>query len=210
MTKKPLSLPRSHDATKPGSAEVNEPGAPALDSPSPCQGPASGCSATKGGPTIKGKRVLVCDDEPHILHVVAAKLRNAGLEVVTASDGREALELATADPPDLVFTDYQMPHLSGLELCANLRSNAATRNVPAVMLTARGFSLGPADLAGTNILRVLVKPFSPREILRAAQEIIEANEPRAPASGCPATKPPVPAGRLRDEATKGRPEVSTP
>lgn len=122
---------------------------------------------------MSAKRVLVCDDEPHIVHVVAAKLRNAGLEVVTASDGREAFELANAWPPDLVFTDYQMPHLSGLELCTKLRSNAATRNVPAVMLTARGFSLSAADLAGTNIIKVLVKPFSPREVLRTAQEIME-------------------------------------
>src|SRR5262245_25361362 len=103
------------------------------------------------------KRVLVCDDEPHIVHVVAAKLRHAGIEVFTASDGQEAFEMAKAYLPHLVFTDYQMPILSGLELCARLRSEPATCKIPAVMLTARGFSLSERDLADTNIRRVLVK-----------------------------------------------------
>lgn len=121
---------------------------------------------------MSAKRVLVCDDEPHILNVVAAKLRNAGLEVITASDGRQAFELARVQVPDLVFTDYQMPFLSGLELCAKLRSDAATRHIPAIMLTARGFSIREQDLANTNILKVLVKPFSLREVLRTAQDAL--------------------------------------
>ena len=121
---------------------------------------------------MSSKRVLVCDDEPHIVHVVAAKLRNAGIEVYTASNGQEAFELAKAHVPHLVFTDYQMPFLSGLELCAKMRSDSTTCNIPAVMLTARGFSLAEHDLADTNIRKVLVKPFSPRELLRIAQEIL--------------------------------------
>lgn len=120
------------------------------------------------------KRVLVCDDEPHIVHVVAAKLRNAGFDVSTAADGQEGLTLACAQPPDLIFTDYQMPFLSGLELCAKLKSNPATSKIPVIMLTARGFSLTGADLAETNIRKVIVKPFSPREILNVAQDILLA------------------------------------
>ncbi len=120
------------------------------------------------------KRILVCDDEPHIVHVVAAKLRNAGFDVSTASDGQEGLTLACAQPPDLIFTDYQMPFLSGLELCAKLKSNPATSKIPIIMLTARGFSLTETDLAETNIRKVIVKPFSPREILNVAQDILLA------------------------------------
>ncbi|MEK6644865.1 MAG: response regulator [Planctomycetota bacterium] len=118
------------------------------------------------------KKILVCDDEPHIVHVVASKLRNAGMEVVTAADGQEGLDLARLHSPDMIFTDYQMPLLSGLELCAKLKASPQTNRIPVVMLTARGFSLTDADLANTNILKVLVKPFSPREILRTAQEIL--------------------------------------
>jgi DNA-binding response OmpR family regulator len=121
--------------------------------------------------------VLVCDDEPHILHVVSTKLRNAGFEVLTAADGEEAFNLAAECRPDLVVTDYQMPMLSGLELCAKMRSEPATSGTPVIMLTARGFSMSEADLKNTNVRKILPKPFSPRELLRAAQEILEAAVP---------------------------------
>jgi len=118
------------------------------------------------------RKVLVCDDEPHIVHVLCAKLRNAGLEVLTAHDGQEAFDLACRECPHLVFTDYQMPQLSGLELCAKLRADPRTRHIPAVMLTARGYYLSERELADTNILKVLPKPFSPREVLSIAEEIL--------------------------------------
>jgi CheY-like chemotaxis protein len=124
--------------------------------------------------------VLVCDDEPHILHVVSTKLRNGGFEVVTAADGEEAFLLAGKHRPDLVITDYQMPMLSGLELCAKMRADEATKDIPVIMLTARGFSMDQTDLEETNIRKVLPKPFSPREILRCASEIV--GEPKATAA----------------------------
>jgi len=116
--------------------------------------------------------ILVADDEAHIVHVVSLKLRNAGYEVITAADGQEALELAQEERPDLVITDYQMPNLSGLELCAKLRADDATRDIPALMLTARGFSLNEEDLARTSIADVVSKPFSPREILTRVQDLL--------------------------------------
>ena len=74
---------------------------------------------------MSGKKILVADDEAHILHVVSMKLRNAGFEVITAVDGEEALELCTAEKPDLLITDYQMPLMTGLELCTLLRGQDA-------------------------------------------------------------------------------------
>lgn len=129
------------------------------------------------------RKILVCDDEPHILHVVSTKLRNAGYEVFTAADGEEGFELAKQHGPDLIITDYQMPMLSGLELCAKLRGEPATQAIPVIMLTARGFSLNSGDLKNTNILKVLPKPFSPREILRNTQELLgEVTTKAAPAA----------------------------
>jgi len=122
----------------------------------------------------KESLVLVVDDEVHILHVVSMKLRNAGYTVITAEDGEEALELAVARTPDLVITDYQMPYMTGLELCMALKKHAGTRNMPAIMLTARGFNLPREYLEKTNIAGVLSKPFSPREILTRVQELIGA------------------------------------
>ena len=118
------------------------------------------------------KKILVADDESHILHVVSLKLTNAGYTVVTASDGQEAFELATADRPDLLITDYHMPQLSGLELCQKLRQSAETSGIPTIMLTARGYALDPADTEQSGIKCMLSKPFSPRALLQTVNEML--------------------------------------
>ena len=119
------------------------------------------------------KTILVADDETHILHVVSLKLRNAGFKVITARDGQEALEMAQAQHPDLLITDYHMPQLSGLELCQRLKQDARTSDIPAIMLTARGYHLEPHDTEQSGILRMLSKPFSPRHLLSTVNEVLE-------------------------------------
>ena len=120
------------------------------------------------------KKILVADDETHILHVVSLKLRNAGFNVLTARDGQEALELAQTEHPDLIITDYHMPQLSGLELCQRLKQDPNTRDIPAIMLTARGYHLEPHDTQQSGILRMLSKPFSPRQLLTTVNEMLAA------------------------------------
>ena len=119
------------------------------------------------------KTILVADDESHILHVVSLKLRNAGFRVLTARDGQEALEMAQMQHPDLLITDYHMPQLSGLELCQRLKQDARTSDIPAIMLTARGYHLEPRDTEQSGILRMLSKPFSPRHLLTTVNEVLE-------------------------------------
>jgi CheY-like chemotaxis protein len=118
------------------------------------------------------KKILVADDETHILHVVSLKLRNAGFNVLTARDGQEALELAQQERPDLIITDYHMPQLSGLELCQRLKQDPRTNGIPAIMLTARGYHLEPRDTQESGILRMLSKPFSPRQLLSTVNEVL--------------------------------------
>ena len=118
------------------------------------------------------KKILVADDESHILHVVSLKLRNAGFAVVTAGDGQEALELAQQEKPDLIITDYHMPQLSGLELCQRLKQDPATAGIPAIMLTARGYHLDAEVTEQSGILRMLSKPFSPRHLLATVNEVL--------------------------------------
>ncbi len=118
------------------------------------------------------RTILVADDETHILHVVSLKLKNAGYRVLTARDGQEALELAQQEKPDLLITDYHMPQLSGLELCRRLKQDPATSHIPAIMLTARGYELEPADTEQSGILRMLSKPFSPRHLLSTVEEVL--------------------------------------
>ena len=118
------------------------------------------------------RRVLVVDDEIHIIHVVAIKLRNNGYEVIAAENGAEALKLACEDTPDIIVTDFQMPVMSGLELVRHLRSNEATKDVPVIMLTARGFAVKDKEVKDLEISEFLSKPFSPKELLRCIEDIL--------------------------------------
>ena len=122
------------------------------------------------------KRIVIADDEAHILRVMSMKLTKGGYEVLTAVDGEEALELCASEKPDLLITDYQMPMMSGLELCKRLRSNEQTRNIPAIMLTARGFDIEPAEMIAAGITGVLAKPFSPREVLAKVNDLLDVTE----------------------------------
>ncbi|WP_432798078.1 response regulator [Poriferisphaera sp. WC338] len=126
----------------------------------------------KGRLMIKQSTILVVDDETHILHVVSLKLRNAGYEIITAEDGEEGLAKALSHKPDLIITDYQMPFMTGLELCIKLKEHDETAGTPALMLTARGLSLESEYFEQTNIAGVLTKPFSPREILMRVEELL--------------------------------------
>jgi CheY-like chemotaxis protein len=119
------------------------------------------------------KTILVADDESHILNVVSLKLRNAGFRVVTATDGQEALEMATADPPSLLITDYHMPRLSGVELCRRLKQDPRTRSIPTIMLTARGYHLEDQDPADHGVMEMMSKPFSPRHLLATVNQVLE-------------------------------------
>ena len=100
------------------------------------------------------------------------KLANAGYEIIIATDGQEALELALTEKPDMIITDFQMPYMTGLELCKRLRKNESTRDMPVLMLTARGFDIEEHEMAAAGIRDVLSKPFSPREVLRRVQHLL--------------------------------------
>lgn len=121
---------------------------------------------------MEGKKVLVADDESHILSVVSLKLRNAGFEVICAHDGEEAFEMAVSEKPDLLITDYHMPGLSGLEVCQRLRENTEMKLLPAIMLSARGYHLTEAELQQSGISQMISKPFSPRQLLATVNEVL--------------------------------------
>jgi CheY-like chemotaxis protein len=118
------------------------------------------------------RRILVADDEAFIVTTLAHKLRQRGYEVVTAADGQEALSLAREEKFDLVVSDFQMPLLSGFDLCVQLRQDPATANLPVIMLTARGHRLDAAQLAQTNIRFLLPKPFSAKDLACRVEEIL--------------------------------------
>jgi len=119
------------------------------------------------------KRILLCDDEIHIIRAAEFKLTRAGFEVECVSDGQFGWEAIERQVPDLLITDCQMPRLSGLQLIERVRSNPASKDLPVMMLTAKGFELSPEEMARKwNVLAIIAKPFSPRELLRRVEELL--------------------------------------
>ena len=123
------------------------------------------------------KRVLLCDDEPPILRAAEFKLKRSGFDVVCACDGQQAWELIQQTPPDILVTDCQMPRMTGSELCQHVRHDERTRNLPVIMLTAKGFEITDQVQAELGISRLMSKPFSPRELLEAVTELLAASAP---------------------------------
>jgi two-component system, OmpR family, phosphate regulon response regulator PhoB len=116
-------------------------------------------------PVTGGERVLVVDDEPDIVALVAYHLVKAGYRVSTASSGPDAVAQARQERPSLIVLDLMLPGMSGFEVLEQLRAEDSTRDVAVLMLTARkdepdrikGLSLGADDY--------LTKPFSPQELI---------------------------------------------
>lgn len=118
------------------------------------------------------KRILLCDDEIHILRAAEFKLKRAGYDVRIASDGQEGWEAIQQQKPDVLITDCQMPRLDGLGLIARVRENPETADITIFMLTGKGFELSHEELAARwNVLAVLAKPFSPRELLQKVNHV---------------------------------------
>ena len=121
-------------------------------------------------------KILVIDDEPDAVELIAFNLQGAGFQVVTAADGAEALRKARSTAPDLILLDLMLPEIDGLEVCKLLRRDPATAGIPIVMLTAKasevdrilGLELGAEDY--------ITKPFSPRELVLRVRKILERGQ----------------------------------
>ncbi|HBG78515.1 MAG TPA: response regulator [Phycisphaerales bacterium] len=124
---------------------------------------------------MDNRKVLVADDEVHIVNVVAMKLRNNGFDVVTADNGAEAYRLCCEEKPDIIITDYQMPQMTGLELIEKVRSNPDLKHIPIIMLTARGFAIEDEQKERLNVAECLSKPFSPKELLGYVESVLQSS-----------------------------------
>jgi two-component system response regulator ResD len=105
-------------------------------------------------------RILVVDDDPRLLHIVAMYLGIEGYEVITAENGEDGLTKLQERPPDLVILDIMMPGLDGIETCRRMRGHAPTADIPIVMFSALSSDddIERARVAGANHL--ITKPFN--------------------------------------------------
>jgi CheY-like chemotaxis protein len=116
--------------------------------------------------------ILIVDDDPLIRKLITTTLQDvAGYQLREAGDGIQALEAAVEDRPEIVFLDYDMPRLNGIETCRRLRSDPVTADATIVMLTAMsdGEHQDLAVHAGADLF--LTKPFSPLRLLRLVDEL---------------------------------------
>jgi len=119
------------------------------------------------------KSVLIVDDESYIVTSLSFVMKSAGFEVASASDGEEALEKVAAMVPDLIILDVMMPKLDGFEVCRVIRENPAWNSVRIIMLTAKGRDSEREKGLALGADDYLTKPFSTRDILQRAQEILD-------------------------------------
>jgi signal transduction histidine kinase len=122
--------------------------------------------------------VVVVEDNPQVLQVIHMSLRRQ-FKVLAAPDGLKGLELAQRERPNLVVTDLMMPGIDGLELTQRLRSDPHTSHIPVLMLTARGAVEDRVKGLETGASAYLTKPFSPRELITCARELVKAEEKTA-------------------------------
>ena len=129
-------------------------------------------------------RILVADDEPNQLELLTFNLVQADYEVIRAEDGRQALDMIEEHRPDLVIIDWMMPHMSGIDVCRTLRSRAETRQLPIIMLSARGEegdrTLG-LDIGADDYIS---KPFSPRELISRVRALLRRKRSHVLSKGC--------------------------
>jgi CheY-like chemotaxis protein len=118
-------------------------------------------------------RVMVCDDEPHIVEGLRYLLRAPAREIVITYSGEEALQRIAEQIPDLLIVDIMMPGMSGLEVVSTLRADPKTRGLPIIILTAKG-QANDANMAqevwGTP---VVAKPFQPQGLKKMVSSTLE-------------------------------------
>ena len=116
--------------------------------------------------------VLVADDEPHIGRIIKMKLEQGPFRVTLAYDGKEALEVLKREPDiGLVLLDLMMPHLSGLDVLAQLRADPRWRDLPCIILTAAGQEQQHQHAIELGASEFLTKPFSPKKLYARTAEL---------------------------------------
>lgn len=127
-------------------------------------------------------RILIAEDEPALRDVLRMQLELEEYEVIEAHDGRQALELAASESPDLVLLDVMMPHMDGYAVCRHLRAQFGTRHIPVVMLTARTDI--PAKVHGLEggANDYVTKPWNRNELMLRIHNVLEWSKQQRSAS----------------------------
>jgi two-component system phosphate regulon response regulator PhoB len=121
--------------------------------------------------------VLIVEDEAALVTMLRYNLESEGYRVSEAVDGEEAILLVIEEPPDLILLDWMLPSLSGIEVCRRIRRNESARDVPIIMLTARGEDSDRVRGLDSGADDYITKPFSPRELMARVRAVLRRSQP---------------------------------
>jgi len=121
-------------------------------------------------------KILIADDEPHIrllLGRILEEFEDRGVEVLTANDGSEALEIIEKEQPGLIFLDVMMPKIDGFEVCRKVKSDLGLGNIFIVMLTAKGQETDKKQGLEVGANTYITKPFDPDKIMQIVEQLLK-------------------------------------
>jgi CheY-like chemotaxis protein len=119
------------------------------------------------------QKILVAEDNWVMANILRFNLERTGFEVRVASSGTEAAELLRQNRFDMLLSDYQMPGMSGEELCRHVRQDQRHAQIPVVLISAKGYELDTERLTTElSLAKVLFKPFSPKEVISLVQSVL--------------------------------------
>ena len=121
--------------------------------------------------------VLIVEDEAALVELLRYNFEQEGFRVSSAADGEEALVMVSEDLPDLIILDWMLPLMSGLDVCRQLRRRPETRNIPIIMLTARGEEGDRIRGLNSGADDYMTKPFSPRELIARVRAVLRRARP---------------------------------
>lgn len=117
-------------------------------------------------------KILIAEDERDIRDLIAFSLRYGGFEVVEASNGREAVDRALAEKPDLILMDVRMPKMTGYEACKQLKSMDDMKHIPVIFLSAKGQETEIQQGLDVGAEEYILKPFAPDELASKVREVV--------------------------------------
>lgn len=126
----------------------------------------------EGENTMAKEKILIVDDEEHIIELLKFNLLNAGYEVLTANNGIDAVKIAKAEKPSLLLLDLMLPGIDGFDVCKEIKINNEMKNTSIVMLTAKGEELDKILGLELGADDYITKPFSVRELLARVKAVL--------------------------------------
>ena len=122
-------------------------------------------------------KILIADDEPNQLELMAFNLKSAGFFTIRAQNGKEVIELVEENNPDLIILDWMMPKMSGIEVCRSLRSRSETKLLPIIILSARSEEGDKSLGLDSGADDYISKPFSPKELISRVKALLRRSRP---------------------------------